>query len=68
MSREGGGERNGEWEEEEEGDNDDEARLDRSREGNKLEDTASPTCFHLTLINWVKLVRRKRGVTKEKIV
>lgn len=34
--------------------------LDRSRGGNELEDTASLICFHLPLINWVKLARREK--------
>lgn len=37
---------------------DEKERLDHSRGGNELEDTASPICFHLP--NWVKLVRRKK--------
>lgn len=36
-------------------------RLDRSRGGNELEDTASLICFHLLLINWVKLAKREKS-------
>lgn len=44
---------------------DEKERLDCSRGGNELEDMASLICFHLP--NWVKLVRRKRGVAKRRV-